>query len=108
MNGPVWLIWVVDALFAIISITLLMGKGSFLIAGYNMMSKEEKQRYNVKRLCRVVGGGTSAISVILLIATFYQFEMPPAISWIIPWGIFGAVAIVEILACTICSNNMIK
>ena len=41
-NGPDWIIWAAAALFALISIILLSGRGSGLIAGYNTASKEEK------------------------------------------------------------------
>ncbi|MDH6368114.1 MULTISPECIES: DUF3784 domain-containing protein [unclassified Breznakia] len=102
MNDQLWISWVLVVILVIISFILLMGKGGFLIAGYNMQSKEKKQKYNAKRLCRVVGGGTSIISVILTVATLYRFEMPLAISWIIPWGLFGIIVIVGILANTIC------
>ncbi|BDR72584.1 Domain of uncharacterised function (DUF3784) [Clostridium tetani] len=47
--------WIVVGIFAILSITLLLGKGSFLIAGYNTSSKEEKEQYNEKKLCRAMG-----------------------------------------------------
>ncbi len=102
MNAPIWVPWLVVAILAAISIVLLMGKGSFLIAGFNTASKEQKQRYNKKRLCRVVGGGTSMLAIIFGTATFYRFEMPSAISWIIPWGLFGTIAVVAVLANTIC------
>ena len=57
MSGSTCLAWAVVILFAVLSIVLLMGKGSFLLAGYNTASKKEKSKYNEKRLCRVVGGG---------------------------------------------------
>ncbi|RXI44978.1 hypothetical protein DP145_12600 [Clostridium tetani] len=47
--------WIVVGIFTILSITLLLGKGSFLIAGYNTSSKEEKEQYNEKKLCRAMG-----------------------------------------------------
>ena len=105
MNAPIWVPWTVVFILAVISAILLTGRGSFLIAGYNTLSKEKKQRYNAKRLCRVVGCATSILSIIFGIGTFYRFEMPSAISWIIPWGIFGTIIIMEILACTICRNK---
>ena len=37
---------VISIIFLIISILLLMGKGSFLIAGYNTASEKEKAKYN--------------------------------------------------------------
>ncbi|MGK0576449.1 DUF3784 domain-containing protein [Macrococcus capreoli] len=42
-------------LFALVGIYMLTGRGSFLIAGYNMMPKEEKAKYNEKRMCQFVG-----------------------------------------------------
>ena len=45
---------VISIIFLIISILLLMGKGSFLIAGYNTASEKEKSNYNEKKLVRIV------------------------------------------------------
>ncbi len=45
---------VLDLLFAL-SIILLTGHGSFMIAGYNTSSPEEKAKYDAKKLCRAVG-----------------------------------------------------
>lgn len=42
-------------LFSILSIALLMGKGAFLIAGYNTMSVAEKAKYDERALCRAMG-----------------------------------------------------
>ncbi|MFC6119156.1 DUF3784 domain-containing protein [Macrococcoides bohemicum] len=42
-------------LFALIGIYMLTGRGSFLIAGYNLMSEADKAKYNKKRLCQFVG-----------------------------------------------------
>ncbi len=49
------IIWAVTILFMILSIPLLMGKGSWLIAGYNTSSREEKEKYDEKKLCRAMG-----------------------------------------------------
>ena len=46
----------VSLLIIIISIILLSGKGSFLIAGYNTMPKEKQEKYDAKKLCRFLGG----------------------------------------------------
>ena len=43
MTGPIWLSWVITAIFLIISVILITGHGSGLIAGYNTASKEEKE-----------------------------------------------------------------
>ncbi|WP_097025986.1 DUF3784 domain-containing protein [Clostridium peptidivorans] len=43
------------ALFVIVGIMLSLGKWSFLIAGFNTMSKEEKKKYDVISLCKFMG-----------------------------------------------------
>lgn len=42
-------------LFILIGIMLSLGKWSFLIAGFNTMSKEEKEKYDVISLCKFMG-----------------------------------------------------
>ncbi|HHZ05891.1 MAG TPA: DUF3784 domain-containing protein [Clostridiales bacterium] len=41
--------------FLVLGVFLCMGKGGFLIAGYNTMSKEEKEKYNTVAICRFMG-----------------------------------------------------
>ena len=50
-------------IFLIVSLLLLMGKGSFLIAGYNTASAKEKAQYNEKKLCRIVGVGLLIVTL---------------------------------------------
>lgn len=47
---------IVAAILVIMGIIILIGKGDNLIAGYNTASKEERAKYNVKRLRGLVGG----------------------------------------------------
>lgn len=42
-------------LFIGMGILLSQGKGAFLIAGYNTMSKEEQEKYDVLALCKFMG-----------------------------------------------------
>ena len=105
MNIPMWLCWTVVSLLVVFSLILLVGKGSCLIAGYNTLNRKKKQKYNEKRLCRVVGAGMGILAIIIGVATFYRFDLPPSISWIIPWGILGTIVIVEVLASTICKRK---
>lgn len=101
MNVPVWAAWILVALLAVISIFLLMGKGSFLIAGYNTASKEMKQKYNAKKLCRTIGGGTSALTIILAVSILYEFE-DFVVPWLMPFGLLVTVTVMAVLANTIC------
>ena len=45
----------VIALFAGLGLLFSKGKGAFLIAGYNTMSKAKKARYDKNALCRFMG-----------------------------------------------------
>lgn len=45
-----YVLWTAFGLIAIISIIFLPGHGVSLIAGYNTASKEEKEKYNSKKL----------------------------------------------------------
>lgn len=53
-------------LILVLSIVLISGHGAFLISGYNMMSKEEKEKYNEKALCRFVGRLLMIIDFLLI------------------------------------------
>lgn len=46
---------VVELILLVMAIPLLMGKGAFLIAGYNTASKEEQRKYDEKKLCKATG-----------------------------------------------------
>ena len=46
---------VIGLLFVIMGVIMLFGRGSFLIAGFNTMSKEEKSKYDRTALCKFVG-----------------------------------------------------
>ncbi len=59
--------WIVFGLFVLITISLLSGKGAWLIAGYNTMSKEEKDRYDKEKLSKLVGVLLLFIDVELLV-----------------------------------------
>lgn len=50
------------ALFIVLGIFLLKGKGSSLIAGYNTMPPEEKEKYDVAELTKFMGQMMFALS----------------------------------------------
>ena len=71
-HGSDWILWVVFAVFVILTIALLSGHGSKFISGYNTASKEEKARYDEKKLCRVYGIGMGVIAILLLITGLFE------------------------------------
>ena len=54
-TGSDWIVWIVFVIFAVFSIILLSGHGSWFISGYNTASKEEKEKYDSKALCKSTG-----------------------------------------------------
>ncbi len=54
--------------FAVMAIAFWNEKGSWLFAGYNVMSDTEKQTYNHKKLCRVMGCYVGTVDTLLVIS----------------------------------------
>ena len=52
---------------AVMGILVLIGKGDNLIAGYNTASKEERERYDIKRLRGLIGGLMIVLAPLLLL-----------------------------------------
>ena len=67
---------ILGILFAIISVILISGHGANLIAGYNTASREEKNRYDTKKLCRVVGIGLVFITLMIFIMAIWETVLP--------------------------------
>lgn len=65
-----------------LSLPLLMGKGAWLIAGYNTAGPEEKARYDEKALCRFTGK-------LLLVVGLCTFVLIPGVLYDIPWLTIG-------------------
>lgn len=69
-----------------LSLPLLMGKGAWLIAGYNTASPEEKARYDEKALCRFTGK-------LLLVIGLCTFLLIPGVLFNMMWLTIGYVAV---------------
>lgn len=104
MNVPTWMAWIFVAILAFISIVIFIGKATFLMAGYNRATKEEKDKYNKKALSKVLGSGLGIITGITALMVHYDAELPLVISWLNPWGVLGTLVLMIILANTICKK----
>lgn len=102
-NGPDYIIWIVVVLFAILSIVLLTGRGGWLISGYNTASKEEKSKYDEKKLCRINGAGMAVITVMLLIMGLGEDVLPAAFAYV-----FLVVTIVDCVVMIVLANTICK
>ena len=78
-TGPDWILWVVFGILAAISIVLLSGHGANLIAGYNTAGKEEKSKYDAKKLCRVTGAGMAVITILILVMAAGENVLPVSV-----------------------------
>ena len=103
-SGADWIIWVVFAIFLVISIMLLSGHGSWFISGYNTATKEEKVKYDKKKLCRTTGLGMAVIAVLILVMGLFEDVLPAGFAYI-SIGVVGVdCLVIIILSHTICKK----
>lgn len=105
INGPEWNIWVVFAVFLIISIVLLTGRGANLVAGYNTASKEDKAKYDAKKLSRVVGIGMSVITIMILVMGLFVEVLPFSFAYVFAGIVFADCFAMLVLVNTICKKK---
>lgn len=67
-------LWVCGIIMAIMSAVLLSGRGGGFISGYNLLSPEEKERYDEKKLCITMGAGLLFITVVYIVGLIVEFN----------------------------------
>lgn len=67
MTAQFILLLIISLIVFVLAIIILTGKGDNLIAGYNTSTKEEKVRYNIKRVRICIGGMLLILSPIMLL-----------------------------------------
>ena len=87
----------------VMSIVIAIGKGDWLIAGYNTSSKEEKEKVNIKRLRLLT-------SLMLLIVSAFVLLLPYASQektslYLLIGGFWCALIVYLILANTWCKKK---
>lgn len=103
-NGPEWVGYGVGILLLVLSLVLLFGKGSWLIAGYNTSSKEEKKKYNERKLCKVTGGGLLVVSILVFFTSIFEQQLPSWFSYVIIGIIIVDTVVILSLSNTICKK----
>ncbi|MBR4001943.1 MAG: DUF3784 domain-containing protein [Bacteroidales bacterium] len=88
---------IVAAILAIMGVLILIGKGDNLIAGYNTASKEERAKYNIKRLRGLIGG---LLIILAPMIFFLKEEDTMTAAWSFCALVFVLCIIVVILANT--------
>ena len=89
---------------AILSLVLLSGHGSGLIAGYNTASEDEKNQYDQKKLCRVIGAGMLIITILTFILVVWETVLPAAFVYIFLGVVILDCAAMIVLANTVCKK----
>ena len=102
-SGPDWIVWIIGILFLIISLILISGQGANLIAGYNTAGRDEKNRYDTKKLCRVVGIGMALITLMIFILAIWETVLPAFFS-----TVFFVITVIDCIAIIILSNTICK
>ena len=103
-TGSDWIVWIVFVIFAVLSIVLLSGHGSWFISGYNTASKEEKKKYDEKKLCRTMGIGMAVISILILIMEVFEDVLPVSFVYISVGIILIDCLVIIIVSNTICKK----
>ncbi len=67
MTAQFILLLIILFIVFVLATIILTGKGDNLIAGYNTSTKEEKERYNIKRVRICIGGMLLILSPIMLL-----------------------------------------
>ena len=102
-SGPDWIVWIIGILFLFISLILISGHGANLIAGYNTAGREEKNRYDTKKLCRVVGIGMAVITIMIFIMAIWETVLPAFFS-----TVFFVITVIDCIAIIVLSNTICK
>lgn len=103
-TGSDVIVWIVFGIFAVISIILISGHGSWFISGYNTASKEEKKKYDEKKLCRTMGIGMAVISILILIMEVFEDVLPVSFVYISVGIILIDCLVIIIVSNTICKK----
>lgn len=94
------LVWIVVVMFLALTVMFYMGKGAFLIAGYNTSSQKERNKIDEKKLCHVMGNGTCIITLTLLAQIFFEDVFP---EWL-----FIGIIVLDIVYILIAENTKCK
>ena len=92
-------------IFAALIAVLLTGHGSFLIAGYNTATPKEREKYDQKKLCRVIGAGIAVVPLMILIWIIGGEALNKYVS-VFPIVIVADCVVMLILANTICKKKL--
>ena len=105
MTGPVWVLWIIFGVFAALAAVLLTGRGAILIAGFNTASKAEKEQFDTKKLCRVVGAFLTLIYLFILIMAIWYKVLPISFMYVFMGVTVVGSVVTLVLVNTVCRKK---
>jgi preprotein translocase subunit SecG len=106
--GSVIIVIVLACIFLVISIFMLFGKGSWMIAGYNTASDKEKEQYDKKKLCRMTGITLLVVSILLFIMAYLGYKVESGImneKQMLPFAIIFIIVVLATVIIDIFYSN---
>ncbi len=89
----------------LLGIVLSMGKGAFLISGFNMLTKEEQEKYDKVALCKFVGKMMFALSFSMV---FWVLSQALNIKFLLYIGVALFFAFIIFMLIYVNTNNRFK
>lgn len=98
MNAELLTTIIIATILVIMGILILIGKGDWLISGYNTASPEERAEYNIRRLRLIMGVVSMLVAVIVVVDAIFHLR------WLIFATVLPACILVLILGNTWAKN----
>lgn len=90
--------YLVSMLMFVLAVVVALGKGDFLISGYNTASEEKKAKYNVQRLRLLVSSLVALVAAGITVAAILGWDEARRDSLAVPFVLLVVVYVV--LSCT--------
>ena len=101
MNFTLISSWILSVAVIVLGVMWFFGKGLKYIAGSTSARAASKQRRHAAyqaRLGKVCGAGMILLGLQLCVYCAFEFTLPAALSWIVPWGLLGTLLLMILVA----------
>lgn len=68
--------WILAVIMIVAAVFLFFGKGTWIVAGLNVLTEEEKKKINVKKTCRECGGILFISALVLIVQLIGILDLP--------------------------------
>ena len=93
--------YIISLVFAAMAFVVLLGKGDFLISGYNTASKEEKAKYDIGRLRLLVFVMVMIVSIGISLSALLEWDE-------VEMSVFAGMIVVLSVISTVLANCWAK